>query len=266
METAQAQTTDAQRIEEAALNAWPALHQHFYDGWVLRFAKGFTKRANSIVPLYPPRAPIDDAELARRVRYCENLYARERLQTVFRLTSIAPAPQLDAFLARRNYERIDPTAVLACDMSGQATSPSPAAAEPARPGRMDRGLQRPGRGSTRGTCTAREPVAQHSGTRRLRACAAAGQTPGLRSWRARRRPARSVRRGHRRGRTAPGPRTHAARRTPALGPGTGCNTRLSASAAEQRTGSCAVRLRRIFTLLRLLVSRRALTGFRHALW
>ena len=35
-------------IEELTLNAWPPLETLFFDGWILSFSDGYTRRANSI--------------------------------------------------------------------------------------------------------------------------------------------------------------------------------------------------------------------------
>jgi len=106
------------RIEEAGLNAWPALQQMLYDGWVLRFSKGYTKRANSANALYP--SAIDTRE---KVAFCEAQYKARDLRPIFRITPFAPA-DLDGILEARGYERIDTTLVLHLDLSQSATTSS----------------------------------------------------------------------------------------------------------------------------------------------
>lgn len=117
----------ARRIEEASLNAWPALHQVLLDGWVLRFAGGFTRRANSVTPLYPAtQSKAQMAEqIAEKVAYCETLYAQESLPCLFRLATVPPHESLDGLLADRCYEREGEANVLQCPISPNAFRVAP---------------------------------------------------------------------------------------------------------------------------------------------
>ncbi len=47
-------------LESRLINAWPSFDYQVYDGWLLRLAKGYSKRANSASPLMPG-ARLDDA-------------------------------------------------------------------------------------------------------------------------------------------------------------------------------------------------------------
>ena len=110
------------RIEEVALNSWPALQQILFDGWVLRFSEGYTKRANSVNPLFASSLDVDE-----KVDICERLYAERGLPTVFRLTPFSSPANLDEVLARRNYEKVAPTSVLHLELKDYAVQPSLAA-------------------------------------------------------------------------------------------------------------------------------------------
>lgn len=100
-------------IEELTLNAWPALHNVLYDGWVLSFSDGYTRRANSIHPLYPSTVPLVD-----KIGVCEAIYAGRGQETVFKLTSLgAQDAALDAALERRGYAQAATTSVQIADLS-----------------------------------------------------------------------------------------------------------------------------------------------------
>lgn len=99
-----------QLYEELTLNAHPALQTQFYDGWVLRFANGYTKRANSINVLYP--AVLD---LQTKINECEKRYSAKGLPTVFKLTETA-APCIDKALGEQGYSIVEPTYVMKMDL------------------------------------------------------------------------------------------------------------------------------------------------------
>ncbi len=113
-------------LEELALNAWPALQTVACDGWLLRFAEGYTRRANSVNPLYPSMLDLDE-----KVAWCEQFYSERGLPVVFKLTDAAQPPGLDARLANKGYVLDAPTAVQTLVLSHRQ-DPS-MASEPALP-------------------------------------------------------------------------------------------------------------------------------------
>lgn len=105
-------------IERAALKAWPALEQFEFDGWLLRFSKGYTKRANSVNPLYP-----SSQQAEAKIATCERAYLSRGLPPIFRLTPFASPQHLDRLLEERGYVRLDPTLVLVKDVSKDELPP-----------------------------------------------------------------------------------------------------------------------------------------------
>ena len=85
-------------IEELSMNAWPAMQTMLYDGWVLRAADGYTKRANSVYPLYPSEINLDE-----KIRFCELFYRDLGLPAVFKMTEASTPANLDARLDVLGY-------------------------------------------------------------------------------------------------------------------------------------------------------------------
>lgn len=96
--------------EELSLNAHPALQSQFYDGWILRFANGYTNRANSINPLYS-----SVLNLQEKITECEKRYFVQGLPAVYKLTD-GSDPNIDKMLAERGYSMVTPTYVMDMDI------------------------------------------------------------------------------------------------------------------------------------------------------
>ena len=103
--------------EELSLNAHPALQTQLYDGWVLRFANGYTNRANSINPLYPSAL-----DLQTKIVECEKRYFSQGLPAVYKLTD-GSDPNIDQALEQQGYAVATPTYVMDMDLQDKKFSP-----------------------------------------------------------------------------------------------------------------------------------------------
>ena len=109
-------------LEELAANAWPGLRTVLADGWVCRFAEGYSRRANSVLPLRS-----GDTELGARIARCEGLMRSRGLDPIFKLTPAARPEGLDGELERRGYAREAETRVMVLGtIPAQTPVPGPA--------------------------------------------------------------------------------------------------------------------------------------------
>jgi GNAT superfamily N-acetyltransferase len=106
----------AWRVEAVCFNAFPSLKQAILDGWLLRFSKGVSRRANSANPL---RA--DCAAGGSVIDQIEALYRRQAQPTIFRVPSFVGAA-IEQPLIARGYRSEGDTCVLYGDMNAVAAA------------------------------------------------------------------------------------------------------------------------------------------------
>lgn len=90
-------------LESRLVNAWPSFEVDLASGWLLRFAEGYSKRANAATPIVPGArlnpALIDWALAAFEAR---------GIVPCFRLTGVEAA-ETDGLLAERGFRLHDPS-------------------------------------------------------------------------------------------------------------------------------------------------------------
>jgi ribosomal protein S18 acetylase RimI-like enzyme len=100
---------EVKQFQEFLMNAWPAEQYFFLNGWILRFTKGVTYRANSVIPInYTGNITLieDDIEMV------ENAYKTFSLPTIFTMHENFEPKKLDEILRNRGYIEQDRTDAL----------------------------------------------------------------------------------------------------------------------------------------------------------
>ena len=98
-------------LEDIAAVGWRAPEETRFGGWLLRAAGGFTGRANSVLPLGEPGAPLEEALAA----VC-SWYDQRALPACFQVPLPARGA-LDDALAARGWTAYNPTDVLVADIA-----------------------------------------------------------------------------------------------------------------------------------------------------
>lgn len=91
---------DYREIELMLMRAWPSLEEITFDGWILRYSKGYTKRANCINPLY--ESCLDFQE---KTDYCEKIYREKNLPVIYKLIDNNAGLKVDEFLEKKGFKK-----------------------------------------------------------------------------------------------------------------------------------------------------------------
>ncbi|MEO8740980.1 MAG: GNAT family N-acetyltransferase [Casimicrobiaceae bacterium] len=96
----------ARRLEELLLNASGAFQSLLYDGWLLGYRPGPTKRLRCVNAFYASTLPLE-----QKVEHCIRFYASIGLPAIFRMLPFSHPPELEAWLQRAGWVSFERTLV-----------------------------------------------------------------------------------------------------------------------------------------------------------
>ncbi len=99
-------------LERISMTMWNAAEELPYDGWILRFAGGYSGRANSVQTYGVSCLPLEE-----KVAYCEAIYAERQIPILFKLTDATHPPNLDHFLRECGYVLRNTTSIQLLDIT-----------------------------------------------------------------------------------------------------------------------------------------------------
>jgi len=100
---------EVKQFQEFLINAWPAEHYFFLNGWILRFTKGVTYRANSV---FPTKYTGNRDSIETDIDIVEAAYKSFNLPTIFTMHEYFLPKELDKILRKREYIELDRTNAL----------------------------------------------------------------------------------------------------------------------------------------------------------
>lgn len=103
---AYAALAEARRLEERALNASGAFQSLVYDGWLLGYRPGPTKRLRCVNPFYHSTLPVPE-----KVAWCSAFYGAANLPLIFRLLPFSEPASLDSWLEHNGWVSFERTLV-----------------------------------------------------------------------------------------------------------------------------------------------------------
>lgn len=104
------------QLEQAFLSAWPALETYRDEGWLWRFANGYTKRANSAQAMDPG----DDQNAGERLQRFAAWAKAHDIPPVFRVTPLASEKVITALNAA-HWQPFEHSVVMAMPVGGAFT-------------------------------------------------------------------------------------------------------------------------------------------------
>jgi N-acetylglutamate synthase len=110
---------EARRIEELSLNASGAFQSLMYDGWLLGFRPGPTKRLRCVNAFYSTSLP-----LAEKVDHCVRFYRSVNLPAIFRMLPFSQPPELDRYLDGLGWVTFEQTLVMRADIAAPPRIPA----------------------------------------------------------------------------------------------------------------------------------------------
>ncbi len=99
-------------LEKNAADGYTALESKEYDGWLLGFSEGYTRRVNSVIIQGPSTIDIDE-----KIVICENEYKAHDLPCIFKITDADN--ELKEKLLKRGYRIQVPTDVMIFELTDE---------------------------------------------------------------------------------------------------------------------------------------------------